>query len=153
MAILPIRMAGDPVLRQKARKVKTIDDATVLSKFVDTSAYEFVEWHLHLGAIHADTELNAEVVEDDAEDGSDSPSAVSGAEIVEVSDTGIYQAKYDVDAIQLPKIATDDSHRDADFGRAWVEVDAARSADAILRAIKAGDFRVGFAAADRPPGA
>ncbi len=67
---------------------------------------------------------------------------------VEVSDTGIYQAEYDVDAIQLPKIATDDSHRDADFGRAWVEVDAARSADAILRAIKAGDFRVGFAAAD-----
>jgi len=72
---------------------------------------------------------------------------------VEVSDTGIYQAEYDVDAIQLPKIATDDSHRDADFGRAWVEVDAARSADAILRAIKAGDFRVGFAAADRPAGA
>lgn len=27
MAILPIRMAGDPVLRQKAKKVRTIDDS------------------------------------------------------------------------------------------------------------------------------
>jgi hypothetical protein len=49
----------------------------------------------------------------------------------------------------LPKIATDDSHRDPDFGRAWVEVDAARDPDAILRAVKAGDFRVGFAAGPR----
>ena len=64
---------------------------------------------------------------------------------IEVTDTGVYQAQYDVDQIALPKIATDDSHRDDEFGRAWVEVDAARSPDAILRAIKAGDFRVGFA--------
>jgi predicted metal-dependent phosphoesterase TrpH len=65
---------------------------------------------------------------------------------VELTDTGIYQPRYDVEAIPLPKVATDDSHRDPHFGRAWVEVDAARSPDAILRAIKAGDFRVGFAA-------
>jgi hypothetical protein len=70
---------------------------------------------------------------------------------VEMSDTGIYRAEYDVDAIRLPKIATDDSHRDADFGRAWIEVEAAWEPDAILRAIKAGDFRVGFAAAGPGP--
>ena len=64
---------------------------------------------------------------------------------VEITDTGVYQAQHDVERICLPKVATDDSHRDDDFGRAWVEVDAARSADAILRAIKAGDFRAGFA--------
>lgn len=64
---------------------------------------------------------------------------------VEVTDTGVYQPEYDVEEITLPKIATDDSHRDPHFGRAWVEVDAARSADAIIKAIKAGDFRVGFA--------
>jgi hypothetical protein len=70
---------------------------------------------------------------------------------VEITDTGVYQAEYDVDALALPKIATDDSHRDPDFGRAWIEVDApTRSADAILRAVKAGDFRVGFAATARP---
>src|SRR5258706_8150664 len=65
---------------------------------------------------------------------------------VEITDTGVYQPEYDVEEITLPKIATDDSHRDLHFGRAWVEVDASsRSADAIIKAIKAGDFRLGFA--------
>jgi hypothetical protein len=66
-------------------------------------------------------------------------------EAVEVTDTGIYQPQYDVDAIALPKIATDDSHRDVHFGRAWIEVDAPRSPDGLLRAIKAGQFQLGFA--------
>jgi hypothetical protein len=69
---------------------------------------------------------------------------------VEITDTGVYQAQHDVESIRLPKIATDDSHLDDEFGRAWVEVDAARNPDAIIRAIKAGDFRLGFAAS---PGA
>jgi hypothetical protein len=64
---------------------------------------------------------------------------------VEITDGGVYQPEYDVETIRLPKVATDDSHRDEDFGRAWVEVDAARSPDAILRAIKAGQFAVRFA--------
>jgi len=63
---------------------------------------------------------------------------------VELTDTGVYQAEYDVDAISLPKVATDDSHADDHVGRAWIEVTAARNPDAILRAIKAGDFVVGF---------
>ena len=70
---------------------------------------------------------------------------------VEITDTGAYQAHHDVELIRLPKIATDDSHRDEEFGRAWVEVEAARNPDAIIRAIKAGDFRVGFSSAP-PPG-
>lgn len=63
---------------------------------------------------------------------------------VEVTDTGLYKAEYDVEAIGLPKVATDDAHREPHFGRAWVEVDAPRDRDAILRAIKAGDFRLGL---------
>ena len=73
---------------------------------------------------------------------------------VELTDTGVYQAEYDVDAISLPKVATDDSHADDHVGRAWIEVSAARNPDAILRAIKAGDFVVGFGRegiARRPP--
>ena len=64
---------------------------------------------------------------------------------VEVTDTGHYRPEYDCDAIRLPKIATDDSHREPHFGRAWVEVEASRDRDAIIRAIKAGNFRLGFA--------
>jgi hypothetical protein len=69
---------------------------------------------------------------------------------IEVTDTGVYQAQHDVERIPLPKIATDDSHLDAEFGRAWIEVEATRTPDAILRAIKAGDFRLGFAPEPAP---
>jgi predicted metal-dependent phosphoesterase TrpH len=72
-------------------------------------------------------------------------------EAMEVTDTGVYQPQHDVGAIAVPKVATDDSHRDWECGQAWIEVDALRNADAILRAVKAGDFRLGFAA--EPPGA
>jgi len=51
---------------------------------------------------------------------------------------------YDTEAIPLVKIATDDAHRPPHFGRAWIEVDAARDRDAIIRAIRAGDVRLGF---------
>ena len=66
-------------------------------------------------------------------------------EAVEVTDAGIYQPEHDVPAIPLPRVATDDAHWESQFGRAWVEVEAARNPDAILRAVKAGDFRLGFA--------
>jgi hypothetical protein len=63
---------------------------------------------------------------------------------VEVTDTGLYRPQYDVDEIRLAKVATDDAHKPAHFGRAWIEVDAPRERDAIIRAIRAGDFRLGF---------
>jgi hypothetical protein len=70
---------------------------------------------------------------------------------VEVTDAGVYQPEHDVSAIPLPRIATDDSHWESQFGRAWVEVEAAPSPDAILRAVKAGDFRLGFASGAPSP--
>ena len=63
---------------------------------------------------------------------------------VEVTDTGRYRALYDSDELPLVKIATDDAHRPQHFGRAWIEVEAPRDRDAILRAIRAGDFELGF---------
>jgi hypothetical protein len=63
---------------------------------------------------------------------------------VEVTDTGLYRPLYDTDAIPLVKIATDDAHRPPHFGRAWIEVDAPRDRDAIIRAIRAGDVRLRF---------
>ena len=63
---------------------------------------------------------------------------------IEVTDTGLYKPIYDTEAIPLVKIATDDAHRPPHFGRAWIEVDARRDRDAIIRAIRAGDVRMGF---------
>jgi hypothetical protein len=65
-------------------------------------------------------------------------------EAVEVTDTGLYRPLYDTATIPLVKIATDDAHRPPHYGRAWIEVDAARNRDAIIRAIRAGDLRLGF---------
>jgi predicted metal-dependent phosphoesterase TrpH len=69
-------------------------------------------------------------------------------EAIEVTDTGRYRSLYETDEIPLTKIATDDAHRPAHFGRAWIEVEAPRDRDAIIRAIRAGNFGVGFADAD-----
>jgi predicted metal-dependent phosphoesterase TrpH len=63
---------------------------------------------------------------------------------VEVTDTGLYKPIYDTESIPLVKIATDDAHRPPHFGRAWIEVDAPRERDAIIRAIRAGDVQLGF---------
>lgn len=63
---------------------------------------------------------------------------------VEVTDTGLYRPLYQSEDIPLQKVATDDAHKPQHFGRAWVEVDAPRERDAIIRAIRAGDFRLGF---------
>jgi hypothetical protein len=63
---------------------------------------------------------------------------------VEVTDTGRYRPLYDSEEIPLTKIATDDAHKPIHFGRAWIEVEAPRDRDAIIRAIRAGDFTLGF---------
>jgi hypothetical protein len=63
---------------------------------------------------------------------------------VEVTDTGLYRPLYHSESIPLAKVATDDAHKPVHFGRAWVEVDAPRERDAIIRAIRAGDFALGF---------
>ena len=46
------------------------------------------------------------------------------------------------------RFACDDAHRPPHFGRAWIEVEAPRDRDAIIRAIRAGDFRTVFAPRD-----
>lgn len=59
---------------------------------------------------------------------------------MEITTRGFYTGEFDVPEIRLSKIATDDSHERHMIGRAWVEMDAPRDKDAILRAIKNGDF-------------
>lgn len=59
---------------------------------------------------------------------------------IEVSQKGYYTPEYDIAEIPHVKVVSDDSHTAEMIGRAWVEVDAAREHDAVLRAIKAGRF-------------
>jgi len=63
---------------------------------------------------------------------------------VEVTLRGFYTQEYNTPKIPLPKIASDDAHELNEIGRAWIEVPKTKSADRLLRAIKAGDFSLGF---------
>ncbi|MFP4476622.1 MAG: hypothetical protein ACLFOY_13780 [Desulfatibacillaceae bacterium] len=64
---------------------------------------------------------------------------------VEVTSKGFYSPEYDIPEIPYPKVATDDSHNKSMCGRAWIEMECPRDKDAILRAVKEGDFWKCFA--------
>jgi hypothetical protein len=63
-----------------------------------------------------------------------------GAHAVEITCHGRYLERYDSDALGVVLIATDDAHFETEIGVSWIEVEAERDAEAILRAIKAGKF-------------
>ena len=63
---------------------------------------------------------------------------------VEVTLRGFYTQEYNTPQIPVPKIASDDAHEMSEVGRAWIETPKVKSADQLLKAIKAGDFSLGF---------
>jgi hypothetical protein len=64
---------------------------------------------------------------------------------VEITTHGFYTPRLDIDEIPYRKVAADDSHNLLGCGRGWVEVQACRDRDEIIRAVKAGRFRNCFA--------
>jgi hypothetical protein len=64
---------------------------------------------------------------------------------VEVTNHGFYTPQFDIDAIPYPKVAADDSHNRLACGRGWIEVDCERNRDAIIAAIRRGEFRNRYA--------
>jgi predicted metal-dependent phosphoesterase TrpH len=59
---------------------------------------------------------------------------------VEITAKGFRQREFEIPEIDYPKIASDDSHSQVGIGRAWIELDARRNKDSIIRAIKKGRF-------------
>lgn len=64
---------------------------------------------------------------------------------VEVTNHGFYTPQFDIDAIPYPKVAADDSHNRLACGRGWIEMDCERNRDAIIAAVRRGDFRNRYA--------
>ncbi|MCK6549037.1 PHP domain-containing protein [Myxococcota bacterium] len=99
----------------------------------------------HLGVIHAGEE-ELRILNHPSEYGlsirevGDAVARV-GAHSVEITCHGRYLERYDSELIAVPKIATDDSHYEAEIGVSWIEVDAERDPISILQAVKAGRFR------------
>lgn len=69
---------------------------------------------------------------------------------VEITSKGFPRREFDVPDLRYPKIATDDAHEPIHVGRAWIELEAPRDSDAILRAVKNGDFWNCFARSATP---
>jgi hypothetical protein len=61
-------------------------------------------------------------------------------DVVEVTSKGFRVKEFENMDIPFPKIASDDAHGMVGIGRAWIELDAKREKDSIIKAIKAGDF-------------
>ncbi|KFN40015.1 hypothetical protein KN63_00520 [Smithella sp. F21] len=59
---------------------------------------------------------------------------------VEITKKGFRDKVFESLDIAYPKIASDDSHTLTGVGRAWVEMDAQRDKDSIIKAIRQGDF-------------
>lgn len=59
---------------------------------------------------------------------------------VEVTTKGFREKVFEELELAYPKLASDDSHTLVGIGRAWIELDAAKDKDSILRAIKKGKF-------------
>ena len=59
---------------------------------------------------------------------------------VEITSKGFREREFEELDISYPKIASDDSHSMVGIGRAWIELDAAREKDAIIKAVKEGEF-------------
>lgn len=59
---------------------------------------------------------------------------------VEVTSKGFRTTEIETPLIPFQKVATDDSHTRIGCGRAWIEMDAMREKDKIIRAIKKGRF-------------
>jgi len=59
---------------------------------------------------------------------------------VEITSKGFRQKEIESLDLPYPKIASDDMHTRVGIGRAWIELDAPRDKDSIIRAIKKGRF-------------
>jgi predicted metal-dependent phosphoesterase TrpH len=59
---------------------------------------------------------------------------------VEITTKGFREKEIESLDLPYPKIASDDMHTRVGIGRAWIEMDAPRDKDAIIRAIKKGRF-------------
>lgn len=59
---------------------------------------------------------------------------------LEITRKGFRDMQFENIETKYPQIASDDSHTMVGIGRAWIELDAKREKDSILRAIKKGKF-------------
>lgn len=132
-----------PSYREEYERVKT---GMILFHGIELTV--FVKGYIHVGKIEGDSEelhIFNHIGEYDL-----SPEQVLDRlavletmypiDAVEITTKGFRDRAFEDLEMKYPKIASDDSHTMVGIGRAWVELDASRSKDSILRAIRKGAF-------------
>jgi hypothetical protein len=108
----------------------------------------FIKGYVHISRIHGERE-NLHILNHLGEYNLALPQMLdrikSAAEMlpldtVEITNRGFRCREYEIPEIPYPKLAADDSHDASGIGRAWIELDAKRNKDSILRTVKRGDF-------------
>ena len=118
----------------------------ILLKGMELTLFE--KGYLHVTRIHGDEEVlhvlchlgNYDLGLDQVLERIETLSARIPLDAVEITTQGFPSPEFDVPEIPYPKVASDDAHTRAGCGRAWIEMDARRDKDAILRAVKKGRF-------------
>jgi hypothetical protein len=112
-------------------------ELTVFVKgYVHVSRIEGEEEVLHVFNHIGEYDLTVEQVRDRIEH----IAGMFPLDVVEITAKGFRQREFEIPEIAYPKIASDDSHSPVGIGRAWIELDARRNKDSIIRAIKKGRF-------------
>jgi hypothetical protein len=112
-------------------------ELTVFAKgYVHVNRIEGDREILHVFNHLAEYDLTVEQILDRIE-------TVAGAyplDAVEITTKGFREQELLSLDVPYPKVASDDAHTLLGVGRAWIEMDAARDKDDILRKVKQGDF-------------
>ncbi len=107
----------------------------------------FVKGYIHVNRIEGDGEIlhvfnhvgEYDLSVDQVMERLESLEKMYRIDAVEITSKGFREREFENIEFGHPKIASDDSHSHVGIGRAWIELDAQRDKDSIIRAIKNGD--------------
>lgn len=108
----------------------------------------FVKGYVHVNKIEGDNEIlhifnhigEYDLTHEQILDRVDAIAQLFPLDAVEITTKGWRQRDVESLDIPYPMIASDDAHTLVGVGRAWIELDARRDKDDIIRTIKRGDF-------------
>lgn len=108
----------------------------------------FAKGYVHVSRIHGEKDLlhifnhlgEYDLTMEQIMDRINTISQMFPLDAVEITSKGFRNREYEVPEIGFSKIASDDSHTMVGIGRAWIELDVQRNKDAIIRAVREGDF-------------
>jgi len=133
----------------KPRYRKMIEEIeTEMVVFTGVELTVFIKGYVHVNRIEGDREVlhvfnhigEYELTPEQVLDRLRELEKLYPIDAVEITSKGFREREFEDLDVPYPKIASDDSHDSVGIGRAWIEMDAPRDRDSIIKAIKRGEF-------------